>query len=349
VDIDTPIITKHQFIALRYLLEKSFEQLLSQLLTQKTTFASKPSNLQAQGEKPMLLATGLRGSKEWLALKLLWGINLVSLFGFSVFTLNPELLTRWPWTAPIFARSYPIFAQLQIATAFIALSIALSKASGFRWILPFLGVCAISFTSEYGGTAYGIPFGHYEYTDLLGPKIAEKVPFLIPLSWFFMAIPSLAISRKIFAEPTARVQRITLGAALLIVWDLALDPAMSFLTPFWVWENPGFYYGAPLLNLVGWFLTGVAIFSWLEWVNVWRWVEKVNFRFLLALYGANLFLPLGMLIAAQVWPAAALTILALGLTGWALRARSGVALPQTPPLLARTRYRLEPSFERKSS
>jgi uncharacterized membrane protein len=261
----------------------------------------------------------LRKEPEWIFLLTLVAINVISLFGFSVFSLNPELLSRWPWSAPIYALSFPLFAQLQIATAFVALAVALFRKSGTRWLGAFLGVCAISISAEYGGTAYGIPFGHYEYTDLLGAKIAGKVPFLIPLSWFFMSIPALAIARRIFPAEGAKVRRIALGAGLLITWDLSLDPAMSFLTPFWVWENPGFYYGAPLLNLVGWFLTGVAIFSWLEWRGAWSWIQKGSHSFYLALYGANLMLPFGMLIAAKVWPAAALTATVCALVIAALR------------------------------
>src|SRR5690606_22409311 len=26
---------------------------------------------------------------------------------------------------------------------------------------------------------------------------------------------------------------------------------------FWIWKNPGVYYGVPLINFLGWFLSGV--------------------------------------------------------------------------------------------
>jgi len=41
--------------------------------------------------------------------------------------------------------------------------------------------------------------------------------------------------------------------AMLI--DLVIDPAAVRLG-FWYWDTPGFFYGVPLVNFLGWLLTG---------------------------------------------------------------------------------------------
>ena len=135
---------------------------------------------------------------------------------------------------------------------------AFSRYAGARWIPAFLTVYVLSFLAEHIGTGYGIPFSGYEYTGLLGPKLLGRVPYVIPLSWFLMAAPSWILARRVF--PRGRVvPRIVMATFLLVLWDLPLDPAMSFLTPYWLWQNPGSFYGMPWVNLAGWALTGVVL------------------------------------------------------------------------------------------
>jgi putative membrane protein len=45
-------------------------------------------------------------------------------------------------------------------------------------------------------------------------------------------------------------------AALLVAVDLVLDPAAVVLN-IWVWVEPGPYYGIPITNYIGWFLTAI--------------------------------------------------------------------------------------------
>jgi uncharacterized membrane protein len=114
-----------------------------------------------------------------------------------------------------------------------------------------IGVYLVSLGSELLGTTYGIPFGAYSYTALLGPKWFDRVPLLIPLSWFTMAWAVWCLALP-WAKGWAAVG---LGTALLVAWDLLLDPAMSKVTSYWVWGEVGRYYGMPWSNLAGWAIT----------------------------------------------------------------------------------------------
>jgi len=243
---------------------------------------------------------------------LLIGINGISIFGFSTFGLHPQLLARWTWAPPIFAASYAFFAKAQIVVSGLVLLISLARACRAQWLLSFAALYALSLTSELLGTTIGIPFGKYEYTPLLGAKLFDHVPFLIPLSWFFMAVPSYALTLQLLPQLKRSATRILAAAFLLLAWDLTLDPAMSLLTPFWRWETAGPYYGMPLLNLFGWFVTGLALMSVLELGNARRWIRALSPGFYRSFYAANLLLPFGMCAAAGLWLPVILTV-ALGI------------------------------------
>jgi uncharacterized membrane protein len=121
-----------------------------------------------------------------------------------------------------------------------------------------------------------------------------------------------------------------LGSFILLSWDLALDPAMSLTTKYWIWGTDGPYYGMPLLNLFGWFVTGVALMVVFEAMRVDRWIGALSVPWLIAYYGANLLLPVGMAIAAGLGGAVAATAVALGVA-WLIaragRSARGVEVP----------------------
>jgi uncharacterized membrane protein len=261
---------------------------------------------------------------DWGPLALLAVFSVVAVVGYAVFGREPSRLAGLsPSTARFYAVSFSFFAQTQIALAGLVLAVHLWRRSGFRWVPAFLAVYAISLGSELMGTAFGVPFGPYHYTGLLGWKWLDLVPALIPLSWFFMAVPAYALAARALggderSESSGRsgvLGRVLLGSLLLLAWDLTLDPAMSEATPYWVWGEVGPYYGMPLMNLVGWYVTGVVLMAALEWLGARRWLGEVSTGWSAAFYGANLLLPLGMTLAAGFWGAAVATVVVLGGVG----------------------------------
>ncbi len=257
---------------------------------------------------------GLR-SPEGLMLVVLAGFTAASVLGYWNFALHPERLPSSPAALGLFAVSYRLFAQAHILLAALALGVLLVRRIGWGWLLPLAVVYGLSFTSEHVGTGYGIPFGGYRYTGLLGPTLGGRVPALIPLSWFLMALPSWVMARAATASRASRTLRIALGALWLTVWDLALDPAMSHLTPYWVWEDSGPYYGMPWLNLVGWYLTGLALMAALEALADRGRLTSLPLDWSAAFYLLVLTLPLGMVAAAGLWAAVAVTLGGVSLAG----------------------------------
>lgn len=132
---------------------------------------------------------------------------------------------------------------------------------GAKWTAVFFSTaCAFGWAVEALGTATGVPFGAYDYTDRLGWSVGS-VPLLIPLAWAMMAYPIYAaVERTGWGRPV----RVLLSAALLAAWDLFLDPQMV-AEGHWVWEAaepalPG-VPGIPLTNFAGWIAASLVLMS----------------------------------------------------------------------------------------
>jgi putative membrane protein len=228
-------------------------------------------------------------------------LTVVAVVGYGLFAVNPERLPPVDWALEFFTISFQFFAQLHIAASAVALGLVLVGRLRARWLAALGAVYVLSFLAEHIGTGYGIPFGGYGYTGLLGYKLGGRVPFLIPLSWFLMALPSWVLARAIMGSSAGPVGRVLLGSLWLVAWDLALDPAMSFLTVYWRWEETGPYYGMPWLNLAGWYVTGLVLLTAIELLADRSGFHELPTRWMAAYYGTVALLPMGMLAAAGAW------------------------------------------------
>lgn len=257
-----------------------------------------------------LAALGM-SALEWWLLVALFALTAMAAGGYATFALHPERLAGVPGAAVAYGYALLLFPPGHIVAGFVALALILSRRVGAAWVPAALVLYAISLASEMLGTTVGVPFGPYRYTNGLGFKWFAHVPVLIPASWFMMALPSFALaSRWVSAKPVVRV---AVAAGLLVSWDLALDPAMSKLMPYWVWGSEGPYYGMPLLNLAGWYVTGLALMLALDRLRVDRWLERIPTAPLAGIYMANLALPVAMAAAAGMWPAAVLAVAPLAI------------------------------------
>jgi uncharacterized membrane protein len=140
-------------------------------------------------------------------------------------------------------------------------------AYGFRGILVFtLLCCAWGNLFENLSVVTGFPFGHYHFTDVMGPKLFH-VPILLGLAYVGMGYLSWALGRLIAGNPDEPRRRWALiispliAACAMVAWDLSMDPIWSNLVHGWVWRDGGAYFGVPVSNFFGWFLANYAIFQ----------------------------------------------------------------------------------------
>jgi putative membrane protein len=117
------------------------------------------------------------------------------------------------------------------------------------------------FAVEAVGVATGFPFGTYDYSGELGPKLLG-VPLIIPLAWTWMAWPAwLAAVRLISGRPVARLAVAAFGLA---AWDLFLDPQMV-AEGYWRWHAPTPALpgvpGVPIGNYLGWLGFAVVLMA----------------------------------------------------------------------------------------
>jgi len=255
----------------------------------------------------------------WVFLGIQAAIVIASLLGYGIFTARPDLLVQVDPQAKFFIWAFQGFAVGNMLFGGLAVLANALRTDRWKALWGFVAVYLVSLVSELMGTTYGIPFGAYSYTALLGTKWFDRVPLLIPLSWFTMSWACWVIAR----QRSRNVRTVLLAAALLVAWDLLLDPAMSKVTSYWVWAERGTYYDMPLMNLVGWGVTGLVLFIILNKI-----VPNPNGKlpFALSVYLVNFSLPLGFCILNQYWLAALAAPVAIAVT-WVLATRFTSAGP----------------------
>lgn len=245
---------------------------------------------------------------------------LFGLGGMLIALPNPRLWAGSQLGTQTFTFGIQYAGSLHIVMGAAAMFVFGGRVLGWRKTAIFFAAAgALSLTAELIGTGTGWPFGNYAYTERLGAKVMGRVPFSIPLSWFYMGLASYLLGSALAAARQVRHRTawsLGLGMFFLTVWDLALDPAMaspSLPLQFWVWSEQGAYFGMPIQNLVGWSATGLLFMS----------LSRLAFRsdlqlnrsatwFPLAVYALNTAFALVLSAAAGLW-LPVLLAMALGL------------------------------------
>ncbi len=136
--------------------------------------------------------------------------------------------------------------------------VILAQAWGWKRTISLLAlVTLLAYLAEFWGSQTGFPFGEYHYTDVLQPQWAG-VPLLIPLAWWMMLPPSWGVARLIVGERGRLPVFVFVSALAFTAWDLFLDPQMA-AWGFWIWEQPGPYFGIPWVNYLGWLLVSALV------------------------------------------------------------------------------------------
>ena len=163
-------------------------------------------------------------------------------------------------------------------TALLVVFALVHGAGRYGWsgILVFFAIClVISNAFENLSILTGFPFGHYYYTEVLGPKLFH-VPIIIGgayggagyLSWMVahVLLDRMGAHDRV-ADRFAVWALPVVAAVLMVAWDLCLDPGSSTVGKSWIWIDGGGFFGVPFQNFAGWYLTVflfLAPFSWYQ-------------------------------------------------------------------------------------
>lgn len=155
-------------------------------------------------------------------------------------------------------------ARLTVATVVLGYLLSVSHALLSRG--PRTAAALVLVTTGGGlgvellGVTTGVPFGGYQYSGELGPKLAG-VPLVIPLAWTWMAWPAWLAAVRLSRPGPGRVG---LAAVGLAGWDVFLDPQMV-AEGYWSWQDPDPSLPGiptvPVSNYLGWLLFATLLMA----------------------------------------------------------------------------------------
>jgi putative membrane protein len=115
-----------------------------------------------------------------------------------------------------------------------------------------------AFAAEVLGVHTGVPFGSYDYSATLGPRLFG-VPPVVGLAWTMLAWPAALAARRLVR---GRLARVLVGAWALAAADLFLDP-QQVAAGHWTWRFPAPHLPGvpevPLTNYAGWLAVALVL------------------------------------------------------------------------------------------
>jgi uncharacterized membrane protein len=188
----------------------------------------------------------------------------------ALYLVDPVLTDAFPQ-----ALATPLSTSIAIVVPLAFGLLHGAQRYGWRGVLVFLVVClVISNIMENSGVLTSFPFGHYHYTDVLGPKLF-MVPLLIGPAYFGTGYVSWVIANVLLdadgrRDAKAMIGVPLVGAFIMVAWDVALDPGSSTFGNIWTWERGGGYFGVPFTNYLGWYLTVYLFMQAFAWYDARR-------------------------------------------------------------------------------
>jgi uncharacterized membrane protein len=152
----------------------------------------------------------------------------------------------------ILSFAFTLFLPRQVGETMLLVLLIASLLVAYReWkeapVLVIFG-SLVGFLSEFVGLNFGVPFGRYRYLKFSNATLFN-VPIPIILAWgaylYTSYLAAIALTRD-------KWRRLILASLLMVLLDLAIDPAMVS-AGFWEWFDAGPWFGIPVLNFVGWF------------------------------------------------------------------------------------------------
>ncbi len=155
-------------------------------------------------------------------------------------------------------------ALLVIAAAFATLASMSRQLAGQNVMLGATIIAVSGGIAHAVGVITGIPFGPFAYSSGAGPMVFDTLAWPIPAVWIIVVLNARGVARLIL-KPWRKLKNygffvIGVAAALVVLFDLALEPFATRVNGYWVWlptKFPWTWNGMPLINSLGWALVAI--------------------------------------------------------------------------------------------
>lgn len=210
--------------------------------------------------------------------------------------------------------------------ALTALCLAHAYRQGKGWLALYIGACLNGLVPEMAAVRTHIDYEYARFLIMvppgkcpdvpLGAVCTDAVPIWVVLGWGFVVYVAMQTTARL---NIAWYLKPGIDALLAVNFDWLMDP-LAVRLGWWVWDQPGEFFGVPLDNFIGWMIC-VAGFSFSVRAARRYWF-RTNPKFndnltpLLAALGGPAILYVVMKTYAFVWQVA-------GVSDWLLL---GVAL-----------------------
>jgi len=136
-----------------------------------------------------------------------------------------------------------------VAASWVTLNYGLRQG-----LLASGGLFGLGLLVESVGVATGFPFGRYNYTEVLSPKLLG-VPVGIIFAWLMVVLSAFFTTRYLLGNLRPHWNRwagLVIAAALALASDFLMEPVAVYIQNYWTWHDSGLYYGVPEANFVAW-------------------------------------------------------------------------------------------------
>lgn len=148
----------------------------------------------------------------------------------------------------------PVVAAIAIVGFALPSYIGVLKQKGLgKGLLVLLSLSAFVLLVETIAVKTGLPYGKFNYGDAIGYKILDATPWPIAFAYTPLLLGAFWLARKI----TEKKISIVLVALFATIAHFVIDPGLARME-LWKWETAGPFYGVPIMNFAGWFITALV-------------------------------------------------------------------------------------------
>ena len=160
--------------------------------------------------------------------------------------------------------------ELQALIAFAAVNTLTAMARQLPWqyVISAAVFAALIGTAAHAASQYsGIPFGPFLFGNNAGEQVV-RLPWTVPFIWIVALFNSRGVARLIL-RPWRKMKTygfwlIGITVGLTTIFDLGMDPFLSWLNHYWLWSPTKLaitWQGAPLINFLGWMVVSLLILA----------------------------------------------------------------------------------------